>query len=180
MIMCCNQKPEFDVEDKALISRLRFIPFEACFQVNKENCDKVDNIKLLKDAFFTWMVQGSIEYYQNGDIRPMTSKQKQILEETISENDYVGNYIEDYYNVNPQGKAHYNEFMEDYNSKHKFNRLKTKELKFKLSKKGFSVYKSGTNYIKGLERKPDCQVKSTGESSSNGHSSGRPPRLLGN
>lgn len=150
MIMSCNNKPTFDISDKALISRIRFIPFQARFEVNKENCEKVEYIKTLKNAFFLWLVKGAIMYYKNGDILPPTRKQTDMLNETILENDTVGQFIEERYELGDDYKMPYRDFFDSYNFIHK---IKTTDLKAKLISKGFKIVKNSIILLRGIRPK---------------------------
>jgi P4 family phage/plasmid primase-like protien len=76
-VLLTNPKPQFDFEDKALIDRLRYIPFSARFveEPNPERKDEyladkefIEEIKseVQINQFFTYMVQGAVRYYERG------------------------------------------------------------------------------------------------------------------
>ena len=100
-IMMTNHKPIFNVDDQAILDRLKYIPFNARFVDNpKKGQYKKDSefIEKLGNEFlsevFTWLVKGSIEWYKDNKIIPPEC----ILEETnnyINELDHIGQFIID-------------------------------------------------------------------------------------
>jgi P4 family phage/plasmid primase-like protien len=83
VFLCTNQIPRFNIGDKALLQRLRFVPFKARFfdATKRQNEDKlkennplyhkadkglIDQVfKQCLDDMFTWMLEGFIRFFQN-------------------------------------------------------------------------------------------------------------------
>ena len=104
LILCTNFKPDFNANDKANVDRVRLVPLNARFveTPSKQNeykringIDKLIESKYLNE-FFSWCVDGAIEYYKNPEFNPVG----EILEaqnEYIREQSNISNYIEDTY-----------------------------------------------------------------------------------
>jgi len=74
LIMQTNHKPSIDIDGKAMLDRLKFIPFLSRFVdfPTEDNEKKRDNqlvedlLNKHLDLFFTWMVKGCVQWYNNG------------------------------------------------------------------------------------------------------------------
>lgn len=104
LVLMTNPKPQFDFEDKALIDRLRYIPFMArfveCPDDNKKNeylADKDFIEELMTQSqinqFFTYFVEGTKQFYNRGRklIAPpivLADKMK-----SVQECDRVGRFV---------------------------------------------------------------------------------------
>eukprot|EP01127_Copromyxa_protea_P015046 TRINITY_DN427_c0_g1_i16.p1 TRINITY_DN427_c0_g1~~TRINITY_DN427_c0_g1_i16.p1 ORF type:complete len:279 (-),score=44.32 TRINITY_DN427_c0_g1_i16:441-1277(-) len=111
LVMATNHKPKIDVSDEALVRRLKFNPFLAKFVPNPvaEN-ERYRDVQLvmrmkteLLDAFFTWALDGSIEWYQHGmvDIPAVMQEATAVF---IGENDEIGEFINESMDVDPDGE----------------------------------------------------------------------------
>lgn len=115
MVMETNHKPIFDVTDKAIIDRLFFVPFLNKFTADREDISvdideesnqiEPDFVQTLidnhLDEFFTWIVQGAIEYYR----RPKFIMPKIMRDELnvyLEELDDVGRFISERCDVSPE------------------------------------------------------------------------------
>lgn len=65
-VICTNNKPEFDVNDQAMIDRYILVPFTNRFMDEPKNGEKKKNTALVdslfkqhKDEVFTWFVRGT-------------------------------------------------------------------------------------------------------------------------
>lgn len=81
-IICTNNKPNFDIDDEALVRRIEYLPFEMKFVdiPKKTNEKQKKNIKLdeeLNNIFFSWCVNGSLNWYKNGFIDTLLNNIKQ-------------------------------------------------------------------------------------------------------
>ena len=106
LILCTNFKPDFNANDKANVDRVRLVPLNARFvetptKVNEylriNGIDKLIGTKYL-DEFFSWCVDGAIDYYKNPEFNPVG----EILEaqnEYIREQSNITNFIDDVYEV---------------------------------------------------------------------------------
>jgi putative DNA primase/helicase len=102
IILCTNFKPDFNANDKANVDRVRLVPLNARFveTPSKPNeykringIDKLIETKYLNE-FFSWCVDGAIEYYKSPEFNPVG----EILEaqnEYIREQSNITNFIED-------------------------------------------------------------------------------------
>jgi len=104
LILCTNFKPDFNANDKANVDRVRLVPLNARFvespsKVNEylriNGIDKLIESKYLNE-FFSWCVDGAIDYYKNPEFNPVG----EILEaqnEYIQEQSNISNYIDETY-----------------------------------------------------------------------------------
>jgi len=102
IILCTNFKPDFNANDKANVDRVRLVPLNARFveSPSKPNeykringIDKLIETKYLNE-FFSWCVDGAIEYYKSPEFNPVG----EILEaqnEYIREQSNITNFIDD-------------------------------------------------------------------------------------
>jgi P4 family phage/plasmid primase-like protien len=110
LVLCVNPKPQFDVDDQAIIDRVRYIPFMARFVDSPDpnnSCEfKADQdfIDLMgtqeqRNLFFSWLVGGAVEYYKRG--RKLITPQLVIddKKKSIGEKDYVQRFIDEMYEV---------------------------------------------------------------------------------
>lgn len=104
LILCTNFKPDFNANDKANVDRVRLVPLNARFvetptKANEykriNGIDKLIESKYLNE-FFSWCVDGAIEYYKDPEFNPVG----EILEaqnEYIREQSNITNFIDDTY-----------------------------------------------------------------------------------
>lgn len=104
LILCTNFKPDFNANDKANVDRVRLVPLNARFVENpsKQNeykringIDKLIETKYLNE-FFSWCVDGAIEYYNEPEFNPV-GEMLEAQNEYIREQSNITNYIEDMY-----------------------------------------------------------------------------------
>jgi len=78
LMLCTNFKPDFNANDRANVDRVRLVPFNARFVDNPtksnefvrvESIDKIVEQKYMNE-FFSWCVDGAIEYYKNKKFNP--------------------------------------------------------------------------------------------------------------
>jgi putative DNA primase/helicase len=106
LILCTNFKPDFNANDRANVDRVRLVPLNARFvespsKVNEylriNGIDKLIESKYLNE-FFSWCVDGAIDYYKNPEFNPVG----EILEaqnEYIQEQSNISNYIDETYEL---------------------------------------------------------------------------------
>jgi len=106
IILCTNFKPDFNANDKANVDRVRLVPLNARFVDTpiKENeykringIDKIIESKYLNE-FFSWCVDGAIEYYKNPDFSPV-GEMLDAQNEYIREQSNINNFIDDEYDL---------------------------------------------------------------------------------
>jgi len=86
--------PKFNFDDKAMINRVRKIPYLAKFKRNKENSMYVENLQtdFLND-FFSYFCEGAYEWYNGNELIPTKLMEDEIKKYYI-ENDSVTAFIE--------------------------------------------------------------------------------------
>lgn len=102
-VLMTNPKPQFDFEDKALIDRLRYIPYSARFVDNPVNKNEYqassEFIEIMKTTelnnFFTYLVHGAVRFYKRGKklITPKIVMAAKL--QGLKEANRVGRFIED-------------------------------------------------------------------------------------
>jgi len=106
LILCTNFKPDFNANDKASVDRVRLVPLNARFvekpiKINEylqiNGIDKIIEQKYLNE-FFSWCVDGAIEYYKKPDFTPV-GEMLEAQNEYIQEQSNVSNYIDDMYDI---------------------------------------------------------------------------------
>ena len=102
LILCTNFKPDFNANDKANVDRVRLVPLNARFveSPTKANeylringIDKIIETKYLNE-FFSWCVDGAIEYYKNPEFNPV-GEMLDAQNEYIREQSNISNFIDD-------------------------------------------------------------------------------------
>ena len=98
-IWATNHKPKINVEDQAILDRLKLIPFLARFEKNQENTAYIKDLQENKlDQFFTWFCTGAYDWYQGQELVPCKEMSDQ-MNIYISENDIVAEFLEDTYDL---------------------------------------------------------------------------------
>jgi len=106
LMLCTNFKPDFNANDRANVDRVRLVPFNARFVDNPtksneyvriESIDKVVEQKYMNE-FFSWCVDGAIEYYKNKKFNP-TGEMLEAQNEYIREQSNITNFIDDTFDV---------------------------------------------------------------------------------
>jgi len=100
-IMLTNHKPTFNINDQALLDRIRYIPFNARFSSHPKNGEFrkdahfIDNLmnKHINEVF-TWLCIGANNYYKDGNIDVPKSLQD-ATNDYINEIDNVSQFISD-------------------------------------------------------------------------------------
>ena len=102
LILCTNFKPDFNANDKANVDRVRLVPLNARFveKPSKPNeyiringIDKIIEQKYLNE-FFSWCVDGAIEYYKNPEFNPV-GEMLEAQNEYIREQSNITNFMDD-------------------------------------------------------------------------------------
>jgi putative DNA primase/helicase len=102
LMLCTNFKPDFNANDRANVDRVRLVPFNARFVdspvkpnefIRIESIDKVVEQKYMNE-FFSWCVDGAIEYYKNKKFNP-TGEMLEAQNEYIREQSNITNFIDD-------------------------------------------------------------------------------------
>lgn len=110
LMLCTNHKPVFNGDDKANADRVRLVPFNARFVVNPKKANEYKRVELADqligtkymNEFFSWCVDGAIEYYKNKTFEP-TGEMLVLQNEYIKEQANITNFIEDTYDEGCEG-----------------------------------------------------------------------------
>ena len=111
-IMPTNHRPVINIDDDAILARIKFIPFGAKFITGDEqdltdeekikankNKDYIKDIQTNEiDNFFSWFVKGAVEWYGGNKLHP-TLEMTQDKKSYISEQDVVREFIYDNYDI---------------------------------------------------------------------------------
>lgn len=98
-IWATNHKPKINVEDQAILDRLKLIPFLARFDKTQENTDYIKDLQENKlDQFLTWFCTGAYDWYQGQELKPC-SEMLNEMNKYIAENDVVAEFMQDTYEL---------------------------------------------------------------------------------
>jgi len=111
-IMPTNHRPVINIDDDAILARIKFIPFGAKFITGDEqdltdeekikankNKDYIKDIQTNEiDNFFSWFVKGAVEWYGGKKLHP-TLEMTQDKKSYINEQDVVKEFINDNYDI---------------------------------------------------------------------------------
>lgn len=160
LFLCTNNKPGFNI-NKTTEKKVKIIPFLAEFKpyntydkTNPTNKLINKNIKLILlqnlDQLLTWVVKGSIKYFQEGlDIVP--SKIIINSHQYIHENDNIDDFINNNYKKTNTGFTTHSDIYSRFLDKYKEN-ISKKHFTQQLLDKGYMRQKKrGSRGFKGLE-----------------------------
>ena len=98
-IWATNHKPKINVDDQAILDRLKLIPFLARFEKTQENTNYIKDLQENKlDEFFTWFCTGAYDWYNGQELIPCKEMTDQ-MNIYISENDIVAEFLEETYEI---------------------------------------------------------------------------------
>jgi len=94
-IMPTNHKPKININDQAVVDRIKMVPFLARFEETTENVKYIQDIydKHLNE-FFTWYVRGAVEWYSGKTLTPVECMVKE-KDEFINEQDIFKDFLEE-------------------------------------------------------------------------------------
>tara|TARA_R110000772_G_scaffold260310_1_gene378225 strand:+ start:90 stop:2741 length:2652 start_codon:yes stop_codon:yes gene_type:complete len=98
-IWATNHKPKINVEDQAILDRLKLIPFLGRFEKNADNTLYIKDLQENKlNEFFTWFAMGAYDWYNGQELLPC----KEMIDEMgkyINENDVVQEFLSETYDM---------------------------------------------------------------------------------
>ena len=98
-IWATNHKPKINIDDQAILDRLKLIPFLGRFEKNQENTEYIKDLQENKlDEFFTFFCLGAYDWYNGGELKPCKEMTDE-MNKYITENDVVSEFIDDTYNL---------------------------------------------------------------------------------
>jgi len=116
IILCTNNRPTFNSTDLAMVNRLKLVPFEAKFEVNRNNNNYIEEIKnKYLNEIFTWIAQGAALYYKEDKLTTMPLVDK-YMAEYVNENDIVGRFLEECCILDPDSSVHKTLFYKYFNT----------------------------------------------------------------
>ena len=98
-IMPTNHKPKFNIDDKAMIDRVKMIPFKARFNDTKKNQKYIKDIMDNHiDEIFTWLCTGAKDWYNGQILTPCTAMQEE-MNKYIEELDDIKVFVSNTYDM---------------------------------------------------------------------------------
>jgi P4 family phage/plasmid primase-like protien len=100
-ILMTNFKPTINASDKAIVARLKYIPFLSKFEDKpkegemKKDPDFIEKLKTIyKNEVFTFIARGACKFYEDGILEPPETFKK-YTQEYLDENDNIMRFIND-------------------------------------------------------------------------------------
>jgi putative DNA primase/helicase len=94
-----NHLPKIDVDDQAILDRLKLVPFLARFAKTEDNTRYIKDLQENHmDEFFTFFATGSRDWYAGEELKP-TTEMLEKMNDYISDYDTVQEFINDTYDV---------------------------------------------------------------------------------
>lgn len=102
LLVASNHKPRINVSDPAMVRRIKFIPFQTKFvDEPAEAHERLKDGTLVRqmetellDAFFTWVLDGAIQWYKSGLV-DIPAVMERATAEYIAENDELADFLAD-------------------------------------------------------------------------------------
>ena len=140
-----QHKPVFDVDDQAMIDRMKLLPFPARFPKEEEDKEEADkNTKFINhlydncvDEFFSYLVEGAYDWYAGQSLNTCEAM-KESMSEYLDEIDDVKEFVNE---------------MFDIISEEEYSLLKTSERKNWITK-GVLIWSYYCNHCKEANVKP--------------------------
>ena len=96
ILLISNHKPYLNSYDKAMIDRMKLLPFNHRFADTPENNKKVKDLQADINYFFSYLVRKAKDYYANPFlVKNIPKVVKEATSEIIQENDYLGDFIKE-------------------------------------------------------------------------------------
>lgn len=165
-IMLTNHKPIFNINDQALLDRIKYIPFNARFTVEPQEGELQKDTEFINDLMtihlnevFNWLCIGANRYYKSKGKLQIPKSLQQATDEYINELDSTSQFIDSNCSKGDNLKAHRNklyEMYEKYCQENGIQRITNSEFYKRLEHLGYKLVKvQGNRYVKGLEVKPN-------------------------
>lgn len=181
LILCINPGLELDVEDQAILDRVRYIPFYARFVDDpdsknprefKADKDFIDTMgtQTERNLFFSWLVGGAVAYYNRGRILITPQLVIDDKKKNIGDNDYIQRFLDEMYeikadvdikdkDVRDEWGVMLSSIQQKFNSWISENNLSDSsytQLGVKLEKIGIKKHRTNRGYkMVGLRQHPD-------------------------
>lgn len=145
LFLMANHKPALDSVDKAMIRRMRMVPFTA--EIPEHKREEGLKTRLIHDhgpAVLAWAIQGAVEYAQHG-LGPTPEAIMAATEEYIEENDHIGIFLEEeaYYGPSYDGQgtrtSEINQRYETWCKENNYYPLQARRFRDNLKRHGIQV-----------------------------------------
>jgi len=174
LLWATNHKPKINVDDQAIIDRIKLIPFYARFEKNQINTDYITDLQENKlNEFFTWFCIGAKNWYNRQELIPC-KVMIDAMNQYISDNDVIQEFIddvldlitkEDYENMNKLEKINnrmkkttvYALFIDWIKQQRKEEQINKKDFYEVLSKRCSSVKISTDFYLCKMKNDEDAE-----------------------
>jgi putative DNA primase/helicase len=94
-----NFKPEIDIDDKAILDRLKLIPFLGRFEKTQANTDYIKDLQENKlNEFFTWFCIGAFDWINGSQLIPC-SEMNSAMDDYIKENNPIIDFLDDVFDL---------------------------------------------------------------------------------
>jgi phage/plasmid-associated DNA primase len=94
--MISNHKPYLNSYDKAMIDRMKLLPFNTRFEDTPENNKKVKDLQADINYFFSYLVRKAKDYYANPFlVKNIPKVVQEATSQIIQDNDYLGDFIKE-------------------------------------------------------------------------------------
>lgn len=161
LLIASNHKPRINVSDDAMVRRIKFVPFLTKF-VDKPSAEheRIKNRQLVRlmetellDAFFTWVLDGAISWYEHGlvDI-PIVMREATM--EFITENDNLGSFLSDQTEPEANGFIRSSDLYSSYTvwcQTHKIKYLGLKSFSQEMAKRNKRGTQKGCSGFTGIK-----------------------------
>jgi P4 family phage/plasmid primase-like protien len=142
-IWATNFKPKINIDDQAILDRLKLIPFLGRFEKNQINTSYITDLQENHiSEFFTYFAMGAYDWYNGSELLPCKAMTDE-MDRFISENDVIAEFLEDSYDTISE---------EDY------DKLPNQEKQSWRTKKSF-VYGMFVSWVNENSRKDDGMMK---------------------
>lgn len=169
-ILVCNDRPEINIKDYPSLRRIKVIPFNNTYASpddlenpldlsNKDHRPKNSNLKkfllddLRMEQFLTWLVKGSVKWYENG-LGKVPSLIDNAFKAYKKENDLLAQFIEEYCVINSNYRISATSFGETFRIE-KDVKITQKDLVKLMKEKKFKYDTYGARTFKGIKMKED-------------------------
>jgi putative DNA primase/helicase len=93
VFLSTNHRPAIRGTDHAMWRRIRLVPFDVVIPDDQQDKDLPDKLRREQSGILNWLIQGAIEWRQNGLGKP--DEVRQATEEYRKDEDVLGRFLED-------------------------------------------------------------------------------------
>jgi P4 family phage/plasmid primase-like protien len=158
-ILLCNHKPEFDVDDYAMLRRIVVIPFnniycsphdprmpyDACnprHRLRDSNLRRKLVLDTSQQQLLTWLVRGAGKWFASG-LGPQPESIKNALSDYYEENDRLGQFIDEQCDLGRDFHVNARVFRDAF-AQYANARIQQKDLAEMMNKRGFQYVRLRT------------------------------------